>query len=64
MEPAGVAPQRVETTREPVQIAAVAQDFAGVFPAALFCTAALHLAELLSRRRNGDSSARAGAPLL
>jgi hypothetical protein len=43
MNHAGVAPPRVEAIREPVQIAAVAQDFAGIFPAALFCTAAFHL---------------------
>ena len=33
----------MEATSEPVQIAAVAQDFADIFSAALFCAAALHL---------------------
>src|ERR1039458_6760890 len=43
---------------------AVAQDFAYIFSAALPCAAALYLAEPLSRRRDRDSSARAGAAVL
>src|ERR1035441_9658868 len=58
---ARLAPKRVEAIFETVQIAAVAQDFADCFSAAVCCAAAVYFDQSLSGRGDGDSSARAGA---
>ena len=64
MDHAGVDPWREEAILEPVQIATIAQNFAGIFSAALFRAAAFHIDQPFSWRRDGDSSESAGAPLL
>src|ERR1035437_8043401 len=64
MDYAGLTPARVEEIRGPVQIAAVAQDFADIFPAALPRAADFHLAAPHSRRHRRHSSPRAGSPVL